>query len=420
MQSDSATSPQPAVDAHVPLGQLAAVGGASFLVIAFLARFPLAMLQLGALLYANARFDSFSVGGLMVAAMGIGGAVFGPFAGRLADRYGQRRIGVGLAILQAVLLTAFLISIESGVRTVIPLAAGIFCVGAVNPQIGPLSRTRWASMARSRPNRNRLVSAAMAYEAVADEMSFVLGPMAVGAIAGLVDPAAAMFSALVIGLVFQLAFALHPTAVGPAGHQVDLGRPQSVNWLQVVPLVTAVASVGLVFGSTQTGIAAWFDGLGQGVLTGLVYGCVGAGSAVAGLLVVNRLPERFRLPVRIMVFGAGLGVLALLLNATRDPILLAAVCFTVGLMVAPVLISSYSAAERLVPPRAAAMIMTVLAMATAVGVSLGVAGGGWLVDNLGVHAALLVPVGAGALAAVSGMVATWQTRQLPPPPDLRR
>lgn len=413
-------APTTSDDAHVPLRRLVAVGGASFMVIAFLARFPLAMLQLGTLLHANARFDSFSIGGLMVASMGIGGAVVGPVAGRLADRYGQRRIGVALAVVQAALLTGYLIAVESGVQVVPLLAVAAFCIGAANPQIGPLSRTRWASMARPHPNRNRIVSAAMAYEAVADEVSFVLGPVAVSLLAGLIDPAVAMVAALVSGLVFQVAFAVHPTAVGPAGHQVDPGRPQSVNWLHVLPLVTAVASVGLVFGSTQTGVAAWFDGQGQGSLTGLVYGCTGAGSAVAGLLVVNRLPERFRLPVRILVFGVGLGILALLLNASRDPIPLALACFALGLMVAPILISSYAAAERLVPPRAAAMVMTVLAMATAVGVSLGVAGGGWLVDNVSIDAALLVPTGAGLLAALSGTVATLQSRQLPPPPALRR
>ena len=79
-----------------------------------------------------------------------------------------------------------------------------------------------------------------------------------------------------------------------------------------------MAAIGLVFGASQTGVAARLDGLGRDGLTGPVYAMMGVGSAVAGLL-TTRLPRGFGLAARIAAGGAGLVVAGLLLAVGDRP-----------------------------------------------------------------------------------------------------
>ena len=120
-----------------------------------------------------------------------------------------------------------------------------------------------------------------------------------------------------------------------------------------------MAAIGLVFGSSQTGVAARLDGLGRDELTGAVYAMMGVGSAVAGLL-TTRLPRSFGLAARIAAGGAGLVAAGLLLSWASAPLALAGACLVAGIALAPSLISSYALAERAAPQGWGTTMMTAL------------------------------------------------------------
>ena len=66
--------------------------GRTYIVVAFLARLPLAMSQLGTLLLVSAATGSYGAGGFCAGALAVANAVGAPFWGARADRVGQRRV----------------------------------------------------------------------------------------------------------------------------------------------------------------------------------------------------------------------------------------------------------------------------------------------------------------------------------------
>ena len=142
-------------------------------------------------------------------------------------------------------------------------------IGLANPQGGAMARTRWAALARGRRDRLSFTATAMAYEGAVDESSFVVGPVLVSTVAGLVSPTAGLLLALVLAAVGQTGFALHPSSLpgrGRAGAHATSDAHRDRAPLPVAHvgfLLLAMAAIGLVFGASQTGVAAATPEIGR-------------------------------------------------------------------------------------------------------------------------------------------------------------
>ena len=391
-----------AVDEDLAPPTLAGVlrdGGWTFVVLGFLARLPPAMLTLGVTLYAAERLGGFAPAGTVVAAMAIGLGVGGPVVGGLADRLGQRRVGIASAILVTLALTLTAVTTAPGLPLVVP-ASCAFLLGATNPQVTAMARGRWSAMARLRTDRSRFTSLAMSYEGAAEEATFVLGPVAVGLLQ-LVHPLAGLVVAGVLGLAGPIAFALLPNALGPAA-VVAVHERVRVPWPRLVPLGVVAVGIGLVFGASSTGVTATLTQLGRPELAGIVYGGMGVGSAIAGLL-TTRLPHSLAQRHRMVGFAVVLAVVAPLLAVAPAPWLLMGACFLCGCGLAPVLIGAYASAESESPLARIATVMTALGTCLVAGVAVGSSVAGRLIDSQGPPAALLIPGVAGGLVLIAAL-----------------
>ena len=371
-----------------------------FLALGMAVRLPTAMLPLGILLYVAETTGSFASGGLAVAALSIGGGLGGPLVGTAADRFGQRPVVLLATLVQVLGIGAFLVVGPLGLLG--PSMALAAAIGLANPQGGAMARTRWAAIARGRRDRLSFTATAMAYEGAVDESSFVVGPVLVSTVAGLASPTAGLLLALALAAVGQTGFALHPSSLrgrGAAGTHATAAAHRDRAPLPLAHvgfLLLAMAAIGLVFGASQTGVAARMADAGTEGLTGPVYALMGVGSAVAGLL-TTRLPRGFGLASRIAVGGA------LLVAAAGPAYLLAPALLFLGLALAPALVSAYALAERAAPAGWGTTMMTALATANVVGVAAGAAVAGLLVDRVSTAAALLVVAVAGVLVLVGGL-----------------
>ena len=328
--------------------ELARSSGPWFLLLGLAARLPYAMLPLATLLWLRGGGVSFTQAGGVAAAQSVAIAVGGLIVGRLADRYGPRRVGVVAALLNAAMVA---VMIAAGPRAwVVAVLAGL-----TQPQVGPLVRVHWAL---SRPD---LLPVALSFETAADEVGFILGPV----IAGL-----PIMLLLVLG------------AAAPFALRYDRGRPEPVSakaigWRSVAVLVGAMAAVGAIFGAVQTGVTA-HGGAG-------LYALLGVGSGLGGLL-----SGWIRLPQSV---SAG----ALLVGMVTFTVLpLPAAMVIGGATIAPFMVSLFVAAER----RAAGRLGTVIATLSAggpVGTAVGQLAAGWLTDRYG-------PAGAFAVAPVAALI----------------
>ncbi|MGY0233606.1 MFS transporter [Longispora urticae] len=381
--------------------------GPGFLLLAFLARLPAAMGIVGALTLVVTTTDSLTAAGIAAGALGVGSALGGPVVGSLADRYGQRLVGLVASLADALAYAALLSAALSHAPLVVTAAAAALA-GFATPQVGPLVRVRWAALLGER-GQQRLMPTAMSYEGTADETAYITGPALVGALALTGHPTLPLIGAIALLLVAGTLFALHPTA--PPVLRVPFDAPKDRLSPDLWGLVAAMVFIGVVFGATQTGITALAKDIGETGAGGLVYAMMGVGSVVAGLLTAV-LPTRFRVSLRYVVFAVALfvGAASLLLVDSLGSAM-AALAF-LGVAVAPYLITGYVLAERITTARRAGAAMTLMASGTVAGNAVGSALSGVLADRYGYQGAFTVPVVAGLLAVVLAVATAPRLRRL--------
>ncbi|MBD2763201.1 MFS transporter [Kocuria sp. cx-455] len=375
----NSTTPQ----AQAPLSSqdsLAAAGGWPFLITAFIGRLPAATLQLGILLYVSGSGLSLGLAGITVAAVGLGSAVGAPLVGRFVDHFGPLPVVVSATVIQLLSLLALLLTvINHGPTTLILVCAAL--VGSANPQVGAIARAHWSGLARRR-RQPRLISRALGYETACDETSFILGPVVAGLLVGLLGPNPALLTLMAWVLVGQGAFIVylvrHRTEHGAAMvEDTAAGGIGGISIAKAVPPMIVCLCVGTVFGSTQTALTAVSALRGTEAYTGVIYGFMGAGSAVASIL-VSRLPERFPLSLRVAIGASIIAVACAGLLSLPSAPLFAGLFAIMGVGVGTMLVSSFGRGERIAPSHRIASVMTMLTTCLVLGVSLGAALGGVL------------------------------------------
>ncbi|MFC8512724.1 MFS transporter [Streptomyces sp. NPDC057257] len=376
-------------------GQLLRTRGAwTFLLPGFAARQPFAMLTISIVLLVQHTTGSYGAAGAAAAVTGVSMALFAPYSGRLADRYGQRAVlipGVLLHTLSGLTLTALALAHAP----LWALFAAAVPTGASVPQIGPMVRARWGVKLQDSP----LMTTAAAFESVTDELTFVFGPLLATALCTGIDPAAGLMTEAALTLIGGLLFAAQKStqpAVSVAGHaRVEHASALRVPGVRV--LVVAFLGIGSVFGGMQVSLAAFSESIGEPGLNGVLYGVFAAGNMLSGIVcgaVVWKAAPQQRLVV-------GYGALALTASglwAAHSVLVLAGLGLLVGMCIAPALITGYTLVEGLVPAGARTEAFTWLTGAVALGQAAAVTVAGQLEDRFWGGAGFLVPMGGTVLA----------------------
>jgi MFS family permease len=378
--------------------RLPALAGASFLPIAFFARLPLAMAQLGTLLLVVSVTGSYAAGGLAAGLVAVGMAVGGPVISWLADRYGQRRVVLLSTPANALVTVALVVAVntQAGLMATSVLA---LCAGLSTTQLGALARSRWIGLAVGKRSD---LAPAMSYESAADETSFALGPALIGALAATFSPSISLLLGAGMMLIFGPLFALHPSAAA-AGRAVAGQLSGRIRYAELAILIGAMFALGCFFGGVGSGITALATAVGVASAAGGVIAVMGLASAAAGLA-TPLLPERLGHPRRLLIFAAGLAILSPLLMVVGSIAGAIVVVVAVGCCIAPYMISVYSLGERLGGSGRTAAVMTLLSSGVAVGYAAGSTAAGALADLGGFRLALAAPAVAMAAAAVLVLV----------------
>ncbi|MGW0736021.1 MFS transporter [Streptomyces sp. NPDC002851] len=388
------------------------LSGALLPVISFLGRLPTAMIQLGSVLLVTRTSGSLATGGVVGCALALGQVSMGPFVGRLADRHGQRPVVLAFSALNAVAIAVFTLGALLGLATPLLLLLGALA-GASVPGIGPLARARLVALARAKGARDRLVNSVLSLESTMDEVSFVLGPAAVGLGAVLGHEAYAFGLAALLVALCGTAFALHPTAraVRPAGRpraraegepaRARGGRPRIPRQVYVVRV--GLVLLGVLLGGCGAGITALTRELGRPDHAALVYAAMGVMSAVVGLSMAA-VPERIGLHLRWRTATAAAALLSLPLLWTDSLWGLYAVVTVFGAIYAPNLITGFGLTERAVPRQRLAEGMTFAASAFVGGQAVTLAIAGRLAESYGAVAAFAVGTVAAGLAFVVALI----------------
>ena len=375
------------LSAYAPLFRVP--GALRFIAGTSLSRTGGSMFGVAVIVMVSERRGSFGVAGAVSA---VGVAVAGPLIGRLFDKHGQRRVALPFIIVSscAGALTAFFSWTDAAVWTLFVF----YGLSAVLPEPGPMSRARWAHIFRDDPDR---LHTAMSFEQVADEASFVLGPVLAVLVSTLWFPEAGLIMAELLFttgmLIFLAARATEPPVVPHADRPAGL----AVRRPGLLLVATALVMTGVIFGANEVIAVAYAEEEGAKTFSSIILGAFALGSTIAGLLFGTRI-FRSSMTQRLLLAAAGMFVLEVPALFVGGLWPLVVVMFIAGSATAPLLITSLSLAQRLVPKALVTEGMAVAITGILIGISAGSAVAGWAIEAWGAQPAYVVPVVAGACA----------------------
>jgi MFS family permease len=396
-------------------------GALRFCVAGAVGRMPMAMYGLGSLLLIAALTGRYGLAGAASAAGSAGYAACSPLLGRLADRYGQRRVLRPATAVFTAATAGFVACAELRAPDPAVLAAALAAGGSM-PSLGPMVRARWSALLGGAPG----LGTAYALESVVDEACFVVGPAVATVLATEVQPAAAVITAAALCALGTLALAGQAgTEPAPAPPAARAARPARVRGRGrggrlpapgLVTLAPVTALLCAMFAAIDVSTVAFAQQLGHKPLAGLILGTYALGSAAGGLWYGARswrapLERRFAVTLCLAAAGpatfwAAPGLIAL------DLLALAA-----GLAIAPTLIAAFSLVERQAPAARRTEAISWISAAAGVGVAAGSALAGQVADAGGGRWGYVLAAGCGGLAAAAGLGGLGRLGAGAPPPD---
>lgn len=340
-----------------------------------LGRFGYAVLSLVLLFTISQASGSFATAATASAPFGLTGLVM-PIQARLIDRFTQRRV---LPVVGAVFVTVLVLMAISGATGMTSPAGWVaLCLlaGAGAPSLGPSMRAQWRIF---EPEERR--TTAYSLDAVTEEVAFLAGPVVASVVLatgpawrGLI-PVAALIAVGVVGLVASPAAATYESHA-PGNTRRDVWGP--LRRPAFLALCGAMLLAGAGAAAALTGTAAQADALGHPEWTGLIEAAAGVAAVIGGVLWgrrrlagswVRHLSGMLVLRALLM----GIAVIAADIGGTAVAMTLS------GLLMAPMFVVAYTAADLLTPADQHTEASTWVTATHNVGTSVGTATAGWAV-----------------------------------------
>jgi MFS family permease len=394
-------SPRTVFNPYVRL--FAVPGSAAFSFAGWLARLPMPILGLGAVLLVEGETASYGLAGAVAGTLALVGSLVSPQWARAMDRRGQGRVlqlaFTGYLVFGVAFVAAVVLGAPQWSWFVL---AGL--VGACGPNVGSAVRARWADALDPEGRQT-----AFAFESVVDEVVFVIGPPLVTLLATLINPPVGFLTGVVIGFLGGTWLSRLRDTEPPIHQPEDDGprRRSALGNVTVLLVAFVYLAVGCVFGAMDVVVVAYAEEEGAPPLAGLALAVYAFGSLVAGLVYgVIRLPGS--LAARYVGCAVFFALAAQLLLAVDSLVSLVPVAFLAGLAIAPVLVSGMSLVESRVSRAALTEALTWVVTGLTLGVTVGSAAAGAAVDAWGAETAFAVPAVSAALAGVLALAgARW-------------
>lgn len=355
---------------------------------AVVARLPISMAPLGALLLVQHVHGSYGFAGAVTGAFALGTAAGGPLWARLMGWWGQSAVIATTSAVSAALLAALTLTTVGGAASSTLLVVALLA-GLTFPPVGAAMRAAWTVVLPE----GRVRDAGYALDAVAVETIFVGGPLLLSVMLVL-PPAVPLLVTAGLLLTGGVAYALTGAARHDAhrvARQVHASPPDTTGPLTSTSLVAVFVAVGAMaigFGHLDTAIAATArEVLHDQSRLGLLFMAIAGGSAIGGLIYGGRRwPGNRSLQIMLLLGVFTLGLSALPFAVSADDVQLSSLMpflFLAGLSIAPTMIIQQHLVDALAGPRHASVGQALLASAGTTGSAAGTAIGGFVIDAHG-------------------------------------
>jgi MFS family permease len=371
-----------------------APGARAFVMAGMLARMPISMTGIGLITMLAQLNGGYALAGAVAATFALATAFCAPQVSRLVDRYGQGRV-LPIAALTGgggLLMLLLCTRLQAPDWTLFVFAALAGCM----PSMSAMVRARWTEIYRGQPQ----LQTAYALESVLDEVCFIVGPPLSVGLSVAVFPEAGPLAALLALAIGVTAFVAQRSTEPPvhaqeSQHQGSIIRSTDVQWLLALML-----AMGVIVGVIDVVSVAFAQHQGQPAAASIVLSVYAIGSCLAGIA-FGAMRSKLPLPRLFLYGGVATAVTTLPLLLASNILGLSIAVFIAGLFFSPTLIVAMALIERIVPPAKLTEGLTWLVTGLSIGVAIGAAGSGALVDAFGARSGFWLAIAAGAVVLIS-------------------
>lgn len=362
-------------------------------VASILGRLPMGAIGLLFVLLTHEATGSYAAGGVVAAAEAIAAGLVAPALGRAVDRHGQGAVLIPTGIACA-LATGTFAALPEGTPVVLIVVVAA-AAGAMLPPLSACQRALWNGAIEP-----RLRHSAYTLDAVVFELVFIAGPLVLVGGIGAWSLRAAVAACAVATLLGTIAFTL--TSLSRAWRPdaeaapLDLLGPLRDPGVRTVLIAVGLFAVGI--SPTEVGVAAFARDHGAGAAIGVLLALWGLGSMLGGI-VAGQLPAPADPARRLSAQLVVLALLSVPLAIVDTPVGMGVALLVAGAMLAPSLALAFALLSDVSPAGSVTESQTWATTAIGGGVALGAATGGWLIDEAGTSAALVLPAVVALLAA---------------------
>ena len=374
-------------------------GAMKFSVLALIGRMPISMDSLALIFIVVAVSDSYALAGALSAVASIVISIANPFWSRLADRIGQRKMLLRVVPLKVLGLSLFIALVMNGAPVWTWFVSIILAeLAAINT--GGLVRRRWlhvlspdkSTTAEDEADKH-VVNTAYSYEALMDEIVFIVGPITATACATSIAPAAGLIAGMILMSIGLPLFAMQrATEPPPSPVRVKDPHPPVIGIPIVQAIALATTFTGGFFGAISITVVAFAESQGQKSYSGLLLGLWASGSAV--MAIINGLIKwKTSYAGRFLIFLTALTIFSIPFIFVDSIFGLAIALFFNGFAIAPLIVNAYGVVQEAVPSEQITESFTWVVAGMPLGGAVASALGGWVIETYGAQSALWVPLG---------------------------
>ena len=374
-----------------------APGTIGFSAAGFVARLPLSMVTIGIVTMLSQARGEYWLAGVVAATFALSNALIAPQISRLVDRHGQSKVLIPATLATIVALIGLMLATRLNAPIwVLFLFAGL---AGLEPSMMAMVRARWTEIYRDTPH----LRTAFAFESVVDEMVFMVGPVLAIGLSVIWFPEAGPLAATIL-LAVGMALFVAQRATEPPVH--PQGADSSGSAIRLVPvqiIALLMVALGAVFGTAEVTAVAFAEAQGNKAAASLALAAYAAGSFITGL-VFGALRLRLALTTQLLLAIGLAAATTLPLLIVSSLWMLGIVLFIAGASISPTVIVAMALVERHAPPSKLTEGITWVMTGMGVGMALGSALSGWLIDVYGARSGFYVSV-AGGFSALAIVVA---------------
>ncbi|XKK59019.1 MFS transporter [Streptomyces sp. ARC32] len=384
---------------------LSTPGARAFTIGNLVARLPMGMFSVSAVVMIAGTRGSYALAGAVTATGLAATALVAPWTARLVDRYGQARVALPATLFAALGSVALLLCVRYGAPAWTLFAA--YAATATTPNTGGMARARWSHLLKGDADA---LHTANSFEQAADELCFMLGPVLAAFLCTALFPEAGTLVGVVLLVTGMLLFTARRSTEPPARPRPTAKAPLRAPGIP--PLLVVCLAMGGVFGSMEVVTIAFADAQGHRAAAGAVLALQAAGSCAAGLLygaIKPAGPAEHRLPWCVAAMTALLTLPLLAASLSGSLPLLALTLLAGGMATAPTMVTTMTLVQRRTPEGRLNEGMTLAVTGLLGGIACGSAAGGWTVEHVSPTAAYGVPVTAAAIALLLTLLPARRT-----------